>query len=198
MRQLTASTRHRYAIGKVDAGGEVSYGNYFPYYNFFGLGNNTSFNEDQYDDRFYRPATGVYPQCVFWNACFLQRSVMRVGPTLRVPTPLTLRPPATSACSIPRPGGADIRPNSSTQRLLGLNAVFDLDLRDRQAFARRGVRLRAQHDTYRQLSGTESTFGLTQGFAEYYGTARLGHSRYAGSERRRRQKLRPRCRHSVL
>jgi hemolysin activation/secretion protein len=35
------------------------------------------------------------------------------------------------------------------------------------------VRLRAQNDTYRQLSGAKSTFGLVQGFGEYYGTARL-------------------------
>ena len=58
--------------------------------------------------------------------------------------------------------------------MAGLNGVFDLDLRDRQAFARRGIRIRAQHDSYRQLSGNEKTFGLTQGFAEYYGTAKIG------------------------
>ena len=172
-RQLTASTRHRYAIGKVDAGGEVSYGNYFPYYNFFGLGNNTTFDQGQFDNRFYRARYRGVTLNAFLERVFLQRSVVRVGPTFEYYVT-----DFTADSYLGRlnaaPGGADIRPNSSTQRLLGLNAVLDLDLRDRQAFARRGVRLRAQHDTYRQLSGSESTFGLTQGFAEYYGTARLG------------------------
>ncbi|WP_125921504.1 hypothetical protein [Hymenobacter lapidarius] len=172
-RQLTASTRHRYAIGKVDAGGEVSYGNYFPYYNFFGLGNNTSFNADQFDDRFYRARYRGVTFNAFLERVFLQRSVVRVGPTYEYLV-TDFAPTSYLGLLDTTPGGADIRPNSSTQRLLGLAAVFDLDLRDRQAFARRGVRLRAQHDTYRQLSGAESTFGLTQGFAEYYGTARLG------------------------
>ena len=36
------------------------------------------------------------------------------------------------------------------------------------------MRLRVQHESYRQLSGRPASFGLTQGFAEYYGTARLG------------------------
>jgi hemolysin activation/secretion protein len=66
------------------------------------------------------------------------------------------------------PGTADRVPNTEFQRLLGLNALLDLDLRDRQNFAQRGVRLLLRHDSYRQ-----GNFGLTQGFAEYYGTTRL-------------------------
>ena len=172
-RQFTASTRHRYAIGKIDAGGAVSYGNYFPFYNFFGLGNNTELNQDRYDDRFYRARYRGVTVNAFLERVFFQRSVIRVGPTFEY---YVTDFAANSYLGVlnQTPGTDQIRPNSSTQRLLGLNAVFDLDLRDRQSFARRGVRLRAQHDTYRQFSGSESTFGLTQGFAEYYGTARLG------------------------
>jgi hypothetical protein len=172
-RQFTASTRHRYAIGKIDAGGAVSYGNYFPFYNFFGLGNNTELNQDRYDDRFYRARYRGVTVNAFLERVFFQRSIIRVGPTFEY---YVTDFAANSYLGVlnQTPGTDQIRPNSSTQRLLGLNAVFDLDLRDRQSFARRGVRLRAQHDTYRQFSGSESTFGLTQGFAEYYGTARLG------------------------
>ncbi|UOQ82211.1 hypothetical protein [Hymenobacter sp. 5414T-23] len=67
-----------------------------------------------------------------------------------------------------------ITPNTNFQRLIGLNALLDLDLRDRQSFARRGVRLLVQHDSYHQLNRGKGNFGLTQGFAAYYGTARLG------------------------
>ncbi|WP_426059955.1 hypothetical protein [Hymenobacter sp. B1770] len=172
-RQLTLSTRHRYAIGRVDAGGAVSYGNFFPFYNFFGLGNNTELNQDQYDNNFYRARYRGVTLNGFLERVFLQRSVLRVGPTYEYYV-TDFAPDSYIGVLNQTPGTDQIRPNTSTQRLLGLNAIFDLDLRDRQAFARRGVRLRAQHDTYRQLSGSESTFGLTQGFAEYYGTARLG------------------------
>ncbi|MBJ6109822.1 hypothetical protein JAO73_12420 [Hymenobacter sp. BT523] len=172
-RQLTLSTRHRYAIGKIDAGATASYGNYFPFYNFFGLGNNTAFSQDLYDNNFYRARYRGVTLNGFLERVFLQRSVLRVGPTFEY---YVTDFAANSYLGVlnQTPGSSDIRPNSSTQRLLGVNAVFDLDLRDRQSFARRGVRLRAQHDTYRQLSGNETTFGLTQGFAEYYGTAIIG------------------------
>ena len=172
-RQLTLSTRHRYAIGKIDVGAAASYGNYFPFYNFFGLGNNTALDQDRYDDKFYRARYRGVTLNGFLERVFLQRSVLRVGPTFEYYV-TDFAPDSYLGVLNQTPGASDIRPNSSTQRLVGLNGVFDLDLRDRQAFARRGVRIRAQHDTYRQLNGNESTFGLTQGFAEYYGTAKLG------------------------
>ena len=172
-RQLTLSTRHRYAIGKVDAGAEVSYGNFFPFYNFFGLGNSTVLNQEQYDNKFYTARYRGFTLNAFLERVFLQRSVLRVGPTFEYYV-TDFAPTSYLGVLAQTPGTDQIRPNTSFQRLLGVNAVFDLDLRDRPAFARRGVRLRAQHDTYRQLAGPGRTFGLTQGFAEYYGTARLG------------------------
>jgi len=36
------------------------------------------------------------------------------------------------------------------------------------------VRVLVQHDSYHQLNRAKGNFGLTQGFAEYYGTARIG------------------------
>ena len=169
--QLTASTRHRYAIGKVDAGGEASYGNYFPFYRFFGLGNNTAFDQTQYDNKFYNARYQGYTLNGFLERSFWQRSVVRVGPTFEsYVSDFAGTSYLGSVGTLP----ADQRPNTSAQRLLGLNAVLDLDLRNRRSFAQRGVRLRVQHDTYQQLSSTKSTFGLTQGFAEYYGTAKIG------------------------
>jgi len=176
--QLTASTRHRYAIGKVDVGATASYGNYFPFYRFFGLGNNTGFDQTLYDNKFYNARYQGYTVNAFLERTFFRRSVIRVGPTFESYTSdfgtntylgtLGTRP-------------TDVRPNTSSQRLLGLNTVFDLDLRNRPSFAQRGVRIRMQHDSYHQLTAnTDSTrtgksnFGLTQAFAEYYGTVKLG------------------------
>jgi len=173
MFQLSGSTRHRYAIGKVDAGAAVNYGNYFPFYRFFGLGNNTPFSQAAYDNKFYNARYKGFTASAFLERIFLQRSVVRVGPTYEYYTS-SYAPDSNLGLLLGSNLPETPRPNADFQRLLGLNAVFDLDLRNRQSFAQRGVRLRAQHDTYRQLNGRESTFGLTQAFAEYYGTAKLG------------------------
>lgn len=172
-RQLTASTRHRHAIGQVDAGAEASYGNYFPFYNFFGLGNATNLSQDQYDARYYRARYRGVTLNAFLERTFCQRSLLRVGPAYEHYT-TDFAPNSLLDDLVNQPLPEQARPNTTFQRLVGLNAVADLDFRDRPTFARRGVRLRAQHDTYRQLAGPARTFGLTQGFAEYYGTARLG------------------------
>ena len=172
--QLTANTRHRYAIGKIDIGAEASYGSFFPFYNFFGIGNDRQKTEELYDASFYRARYKGVTLHAFGEQVFWQRSVFRVGPTYEY---------YTASYADDSRLGQDIRliavpefprPNADFQRLVGLNALLDLDLRNRRAFAQRGVRLLVRHDSYRQLSGTKENFGLTQGFAEYYGTARLG------------------------
>lgn len=169
--QLTASTRHRYAIGKVDAGALASYGGYLPFYRFFGLGNSIGFDQMLYNNKLYNTRYQGYTFNTFLERTFLQRSVIRVGPTFENYT--------SSFGSSTYPGTietrpAHVRPNTNSQRLLGLNGVFDLDLRNRPSFAQRGVHTRVQHDSYRRFSSIQSTFGLPQGFAEYYGTAKVG------------------------
>ena len=173
--QLSGSTRHRYAIGKVDAGTAVNYGNYFPFYRFFGLGNNSAFSQADYDNRFYNARYRGFTANAFLERVFFQRSVIRVGPVYENYTS-SFAGNSFLGTYPARPDGPVPDPviNTSAQQLVGFNGVFDLDLRNRPNFAQRGVRLRAQHDTYRQLTGRQSTFGLTQAFAEYYGTAQLG------------------------
>ena len=173
--QLTASTRHRYAIGKVDIGAAASYGSYFPFYNFFGIGNNSQKSEDLYDAKYYRARYKGITLNAFAERTFFQRSVLRVGPSYEYYT-ADYAPSSQLAQDLrqQQPGQDNPRPNADFQRLAGLNALLDLDLRNRPTFAQRGVRLLARHDSYRQLAGDKRAFGLTQGFAEYYGTARLG------------------------
>jgi hypothetical protein len=173
--QLSASTRHRYAIGKVDLGGAVNYGSYFPFYNFFGIGNNTQKSDDLYDANYYRArykgiTIGAFAERAFW-----QRSVFRVGPSYEYYTSSYADDSQLGQdLRQQRPATDNPRPNADFQRLIGLNAVLDIDLRNRRAFAQRGVRLLVRHDSYRQLTGYEEFYGLTQGAAEYLGTARLG------------------------
>jgi hypothetical protein len=173
--QVTASTRHRYAIGKVDLGAEASYGSFFPFYNFFGIGNNTQKSQELYEANFYRARYKGITFKAFGERTFWQRSVLRVGPTYEYYTSSYADDSQLGQdLRQQQPGADNPRPNADFQRLLGLNALLDLDLRNRRSFAQRGVRVLMRHDSYRQLTGDKASYGLTQGFAEYYGTARLG------------------------
>ncbi|MCR5886506.1 hypothetical protein LRS06_01700 [Hymenobacter sp. J193] len=170
--QVSLNSRYRYAIRKWDIGLRTEYGNYFQYYNFFGLGNQTTKDDDLYDDNFYKARYKGYTANAFLERTFLQRSLFRIGPSYEhYKSNFTAN--SLLGTENPNPIPDELRPNTQFQRLLGLNAVLDLDLRDRQSFARRGVRLRAQHDSYRQLNQAKANFGLTQVFGEFYGTARL-------------------------
>ncbi|RPD48511.1 hypothetical protein DNI29_07800 [Hymenobacter sediminis] len=173
--QVSLATRHRHAFGKWDIGARTEYGNFFPFYNFFGLGNDTRKDQDLYDDKYYKARYKGFTLNAFTERVFWQRSLFRLGPTYEQYTSSYASSSFLGQLErqqIPVPD--DRIPNTEFQRLIGVNALLDVDLRDRQQFARRGVRLRVQHDTYHQLNGNKGNFGLTQGFAEYYGTARLG------------------------
>ncbi|SHI83400.1 hypothetical protein SAMN02745146_1650 [Hymenobacter daecheongensis DSM 21074] len=170
--QVALNTRHRHAIGKWDIGARTEYGNFFPFYNFFGLGNNTTKDETQFDNGFYTARYKGYTLNAFTEHVFFNRSLFRIGPTYEQYTS-NFSPTSYLGQLLTSPRPAEEKPNANFQRLIGFNALFDLDLRDRQRFARRGIRILAQHDTYHQLNRAKGNFGLTQGFAEYYGTARL-------------------------
>lgn len=63
--------------------------------------------------------------------------------------------------------------NTAPQQLAGLGAEFNLDLRDRAVFTQRGLRFFARHNSYKRLKNDNDFIGLTEGFADYYGTARI-------------------------
>lgn len=173
--QAALNMRHRHAIGQWDIGARTEYGNFFPYYNFFGLGNNSPKDEGLYDDKYYKARYKGYILSAFAERTFFNnKSVLRFGPAYEQYTSnFSGNSYLGELLGNPTPQNEALTPNVDFQRLVGLNALFDLDLRDRKSFARRGVRILAQHDSYHQLNRKKGTFGLTQGFAEYYGTARI-------------------------
>ncbi|OON70262.1 hypothetical protein [Hymenobacter sp. CRA2] len=173
-RQLTGNVRWRYLIGKWDFGMRGTYGNYFPFYNFFGLGNNTTKDEDLYNDHFYRARYRGYQTEAFFERAFRGKSLVRIGPVYEQ---YQSDYAANSYIGRLKNGGSIPEipiPDTDFQRLLGGRAVVDLDFRDRKLFARRGVRLYGEHTTWRQINQGKKTFGLTEAFAEYLATARLG------------------------
>jgi hypothetical protein len=132
----------------------VSYGNYFPFYNFFGIGNNTQKTEELYDARYYRARYKCFTVQNFGERVFWQRSVFRVGPSYE-----HYNADYATASQLGQdlrqqlPGLDNPRPNADFQRLAGLNALLDVDLRNRPSFAQRGVRLLVRHDSYQALTG---------------------------------------------
>ncbi|KAA9339554.1 hypothetical protein F0P96_02760 [Hymenobacter busanensis] len=174
-REITGNVRWRYLLGKWDFGARATYGNYFPFYNFFGLGNNTTKSDDLYDDKYYRARYRGTQTSVFFERVFRAKSVFRVGPLYeQYESDFAANSYIGQLKAAPVPNPDVPIPNTNTQQLVGGTALLDLDFRDRKTFARKGVRLFGEHTTWHQLNQNKKTFGLTEAFAEYYGTARLG------------------------
>jgi hypothetical protein len=156
----------REALGKLDVGAFIDAGQYFRFYNFFGLGNNTAKDDGRYDDNFYKARYGGLITFVFLQQSFFQRSHIRLGPAFE-----TLHTDFSTATFLGEAGTGQF--NTSPQHLAGLRAEFNLDLRDKPVFTQRGIRLLARHYSYQRLNQGRDGFGLTEGFLDYYGTARL-------------------------
>ncbi len=187
-RQVSAFVRYRHVFGEWDFAGLAEYGDAYPFYNFFGLGNNTVKDEGRYNDRFYRARfSGPRAEAALERRLLRSKSRFRIGGfyedfrselpdnTVLVGEPDNPVPAAQRAVS------------TDDQRLLGARAEIDLDFRDRNYFARRGVRFFARGSTYAQIRVRDNdndpttqapdalrSFYAAEGFAEYLATARLG------------------------
>ena len=175
-RQVSAFVRYRHVFGEWDFAGLAEYGNLYPFYNFFGLGNNTVKDEGRYADRFYRARfSGPRAEAALERTLLRSKSRLRIGALyedFQSDTPGNTI--LSDAPDNPLPGMRQ-QVSVADQQLLGARAELDLDFRDRSFFARKGMRFYARHTTYAQVQTTaRRTFSVSEGFAEYYGTARIG------------------------
>ncbi len=180
-RQVSAFVRYRHVFGQWDFAGLGEYGDYYPFYNFFGLGNNTVKDENRYNDRFYRARfSGPRAEAALERVLLRSKSRFRIGGLYE---DFTSNLPANTILSNDSPVPIELRGVSTDhQQLGGARAELDLDFRDRNFFARKGMRFYGRHTTYQQLTGSyvggpgpsRATFSVSEGFVEYYGTARLG------------------------
>ncbi len=176
-RQASAFVRYRHIIGQWDFAALAEYGDYYPFYNFFGLGNNTDKDNDRYNRSFYRARfSGPRAELNLERVLLRSKSRFRAGVLLE---DFTTNTPAGTVLATDSDLPAAVRDvSTANQRLLGGRAELDFDFRDRAFFARRGIRFFARHTSYQQLSGTGGDnghlFHTTEGFAAYYGTVRVG------------------------
>jgi hypothetical protein len=164
--QLTGSTIWNNVLGSWSFGGSTSYGAYFPFYNFFGVGNNTVKNDDLYDADFYRSRYKGIKINGFTQTKFLRKSFFRIGPLYEQLNSSTQDGTILNEETVQQL-------ITGRESLLGGNAELDFDLRDNENFSLRGLRFNLQHSTYQRLTREKNAFGLTEFYGQYFGTTRI-------------------------
>jgi hemolysin activation/secretion protein len=104
-------------------GARAEYGNFFQFYNFFGLGNNTTKDDALHDDNFYKARYKGYTAGLFAERVFFQRSLVRLGGGYEQYATSFARNTYLGQLE-QDPTAADLRPNTGFQRLAGLSALF--------------------------------------------------------------------------
>jgi hypothetical protein len=154
-------------MGSWNGGLKADYGFYYPYYNFFGLGNNTVKDPDLFDAEYYRVNVRGLLSSIYTEKEFLRKGIFRLGLLFE-----NLDSEA-GIDSILVVDGQSI-PGSERVTLGGINTRIYLDFRDRQIFATRGLQFLAENSLYSNLNGSSGTFGLAETYLKYFGTVKIG------------------------
>ena len=154
-------------MGHWDLGFKADYGIYYPYYNYFGLGNNTIKDPDLFDNDYYRVyVKGLLASLYTENEIFKKGS-FRLGLLFE-----NLDASALTDTIFDMEG--DRIPGSEMVTLGGINIRFYMDFRDREIFATRGLQFLAENTSYTTLDGASGNFGLAESYLKYFGTVKLG------------------------
>jgi len=153
-------------LGNWDGGFQADYGYYYPYYNFFGLGNNSVKDPDLFNNDYYEVnVRGLITKLYIENEV-VKKGVFRLGLLFE-----NLNSDALTDSIFEIEGerisGSDLVTTG------GINARFYLDFRDRQVFATRGVQFLAENSSYMTFGGAASNFGKAESYIKYYGTFTL-------------------------
>ncbi len=161
--QFGVKTNWKELIGNWDAGIDADYGLYYPYYNFFGMGNNTIkdpalFNNDHYKVNVKGLMTNFYTEKEL-----IKKVKFRLGILFENLNSDSASDSLLSFQEIKIPGSENIA-------LCGFNTSLSLDFRDRQVFASRGLQFLAENTSYMTISGASGNFGIVNSYFKYYAT----------------------------
>jgi len=164
--QLSLQNRWSELLGTWDAGIDADYGHYYPYYNYFGLGNQSNKDQELFDDDYYRVnlkglVASVFAENEFFNNGIFKLALLFENLDARAQTDSIFYEVDQ------RITGAD------RLNLGGISARFYLDFRDREVFSTRGLQFLAENSTYMTLDGTSGNFGLVESYLKYFGTAKI-------------------------
>jgi hypothetical protein len=164
--QVGMQNRWKAVLGRWDAGFNADYGHFYPYYNYFGLGNTTGKDPDLFDADFYKVyLKGVISSIYAENEIF-KKGIFRMGLLYE---DINVRSETDSIFdveAVPVPGADRVS-------LGGFNARFYLDFRDRQIFATRGLQFLIENSGFYTLEGTSGNFGIFETYVKYFGTAKI-------------------------
>ncbi len=164
--QLGGQSQWKDLIGNWNAGIKADYGYYFPYYNFFGLGNNTSKEPDLFNDNYYKVNVKGLMTKLYAENEIIKKGLFRVGLLYENFNSVSQTDSILDIGGISAPGADLIS-------IGGINTRFYLDFRDRQIFATRGLQFLAENTSYTTFNGTSGNFGLAETYLKYYGTVKL-------------------------
>ena len=161
-RSLSAYSEWANVIGKWFMGIDGIYADIFPFYNYFGLGNETRKNDRPKE--FFR--TNYKGADVSWYVRnqFWQKSAFKFS--LRLEDYQSVIRENTIL------DGEDIT-GTNPLTIFGFNSELDLDFRNGAAYATKGLRFFAQHQTGWLLNEDNKYFSLSEAFAEFYSTYRI-------------------------
>ena len=154
-------------MGEWDAGIDAAYGHYYPYYNFFGLGNNSVKDPDLFNSEYYRINIKGLMSSLYTEKKIFKKGAFRVGLLFE---DLNSDNHSDSLLEVQ---GASI-PGANRLVLGGVITRFYLDFRDREVFASRGLEFLAENNSYVTMDGASGNFGQLQSFLKYYGSFELG------------------------
>ena len=164
--QFSLNNQWHHILGKWDIGFKTKYGHYFPYYNFFGVGNDTKKDDILYPNDYYKVRIrGLMAEL------FTEREIFKKG-YLGVKS-LYESFDSDHESGIISENVVNGIPGNERIILGGINTRFYLDLRDRKVFATRGLQFLIENTSYTTIDGESGNFGLTESYLKYYGTAKI-------------------------
>ena len=164
--QLGVQGQWKEVMGRWDVGVKADYGHYYPYYNYFGLGNSTTKEPDLFDADYYKVNLRGLKSSLYTEYEPFRKGIFRFGLLAE-----NLNADALTD-SIFETAGERI-PGMEMHFLGGINTSFYLDFRDRQVFATRGLQFLIENSSYFTVNGSSGNFGLAEAYLKYFGTARL-------------------------
>jgi len=164
--QLGVHNHWKDMAGSWDVGINVDYGLKYPYYNFFGPGNNSYKDPDLYDAGYYKVNVKGLMTTVYTEKEIFKKGIFRLGLLLE-----NLDSDIQSDSLLDIAGNRI--PGSDRETLGGINTRFYLDFRDRTTFATRGLQFLVENTSYVSINGASGNFGLAESYLKYYSTFEL-------------------------
>ncbi len=164
--QFGTENRWKDVMGDWNVGISADFGRNYPYYNFFGLGNNTIKDPDLYDADYYKASVKGLMADLFTEKELFKKGMFRMGLLFENFDSDIL------SDSLLDMNGSNI-PGSDMITMGGINARFYLDFRDRMQFATRGLQFLLENTSYITIDGTSGNFGLAKSYLKYYATGEV-------------------------